>query len=95
MSRTLQVIGLISWIIVGAFLYSAWSMIIGNGFIATFIFTAIWLLPIFGVQRLEEEEAYRSMRRELRTLSESGNKDDRAFVASVNHYNNVLRRNRT
>lgn len=69
MSRTLQVIGAISWGIVGAFLYSAWCMFIGNGIIATTIFTAIWLLPIYGVIQLEEAEAHRSMRRALRRSS--------------------------
>ena len=95
MSRTLQVIGAISWGIVGAFLFELWCMFIGNGIIATTIFTAIWLLPIYGVIQLEEARAYRSMRQALKTLSESDNKADQAFVASVNHYNNVLRRNRT
>ena len=76
MNRTLQVIGLISWGIVGAFLYSAWCMIIGSGLIATIIFSAIWLLPIYGLQQIEEATSQRRMSRAFRLISESNNKGD-------------------
>lgn len=96
MNRTLQVIGCLSWGIIGGFFYSAWSMIIGTGLIASIIFGLIWLIPLLGLfwwEKKEEEKAYRSMRRCLKILSASNNEADQAFIASVNHYNNVARRN--
>ena len=71
MNRTLQVIGLLSWGIIGAFMYSAWSMIIGTGLIATIVFSAIWLFPIYGLAKLEEADSRRRMARASRIISES------------------------
>ena len=96
MNKTLQVIGYLSWGIIGAFMYSAWSMIIGTGLIATIVFSAIWSIPLVGLfwlEKKEEEQAYRSMKRCLKILAASNSEADQAFIASVNHYNNVARRN--
>ncbi len=86
----------LSWGIIGGFFYSAWSMIIGTGFLATIIFGLIWFIPLLGLSwwaKKEEEAAARSMRRCLKILSASNNGADQSFIASVNHYNNVARRN--
>ena len=90
------IIASLSWGIIGGFFHSAWSMIIGTGFLANFVFAVIWFIPLLGLfwwEKKEEEEAARSMRRCLKILSASNNEADQAFIASVNHYNNVARWN--
>ena len=36
----------ICWSIIGAFFYTAWTMIVGAGITATLIFFAIWFTPV-------------------------------------------------
>lgn len=61
----------ICWYIIGAFVYTAWTMIIGDGITATLIFFAIWTTPVVLTANWFESEPERTRQRAADRLAKS------------------------